>query len=120
MIMPLQIADLNIGDSLIPYTSSPVTRADLVRYAGASGDFNPLHHDSDHARAAGLPDVIAHGMFTAGLVGAELARRWGAEAMVTYHARFTSPVLPGDVLTLAADGISSDTATGLADVSLSV
>ena len=51
------------------YGFGPVSRTDLVRYSGASGDFNPLHHDEGFARAAGLPGVMAHGMFSAGLLG---------------------------------------------------
>ena len=103
-----------------PVTFGPVTRTDLVRYAGASGDFNPLHHDPDFARAAGFPDVIAHGMYTAGIVGAALERRWGAAALRSYKVRFRSPVRVGDTLTLAADAVTRDEATGLVEVTLSV
>ncbi len=103
-----------------PITFGPVTRTDLVRYAGASGDFNPLHHDPDFARAAGFPDVIAHGMYTAGIVGAALQRRWGAEALRSYKVRFRSPVRVGDSLTLTADAVARDEATGLAEAALSI
>jgi 3-hydroxybutyryl-CoA dehydratase len=74
----------------------PVTRTDLVRYAGASGDFNPLHHDAGFARTAGLPDVMAHGMYSAGLVASHLQRWFGAEALSRYAVRFRRPVWPGD------------------------
>ena len=81
----------------------PVTRTDLVRYAGASGDFNPLHHDPDFARAAGLPDVMAHGMYSAGLVASQVERRFGA--MTRYAVRFRAPVWVGDRLVLSCDHI---------------
>lgn len=82
-----------------PVVYGPLTRTDLVRYAGASGDFNPLHHDHAFATAAGLPDVMAHGMLSAGLLASALTRWFGAGAVRRYAVRFRSPVWPGDVLT---------------------
>jgi acyl dehydratase len=76
----------------------PVSRTDLVRYAGASGDFNPLHHDESFARAAGLPGVMAHGMFSAGLLGSFLIAWIGERPIRRYKMRFLSPVWPGDIL----------------------
>jgi acyl dehydratase len=88
---------------LPPVTFGPVTRTDLVRYAGASGDFNPLHHDPDFARAAGLPDVMAHGMYSAGLVASQVERWLGAGAMARFLVRFRAPVWVGDALLLTCD-----------------
>ncbi len=82
-----------------PVTYGPLTRTDLVRYAGASGDFNPLHHDHAFATKAGLPDVMAHGMLSAGLLASALTRWFGPGAVRRYAVRFKSPVWPGDVLT---------------------
>lgn len=82
-----------------PVTYGPITRTDLVRYAGASGDFNPLHHDHAFATDAGLPDVMAHGMLSAGLLGSALTRWFGPGNVRHYAVRFKSPVWPGDVLT---------------------
>lgn len=82
-----------------PVTYGPITRTDLVRYAGASGDFNPLHHDYAFATNAGLPDVMAHGMLSAGLLGTALTRWFGPGNVRHYAVRFKSPVWPGDVLT---------------------
>ena len=82
-----------------PIEFGPVTRTDLVRYAGASGDFNPLHHDADFARAAGLPDVMAHGMYSAGLMSTALVRWFGQPALKFWSTRFLAPVFPGDLLT---------------------
>ena len=62
------------GDKSPAFTFGPVTRTDLVRYAGASGDMNPIHHDEDFARASGLPSVMAHGMLSAGLLASFVTR----------------------------------------------
>ncbi len=70
-----------------------VTRADLVRYAGASGDFNPIHWSDRVATKVGLPGVIAHGMFTMALVGRALTE-WAGDpaAVIDFGVRFTRPV----------------------------
>jgi acyl dehydratase len=82
-----------------PVAYGPLTRTDLVRYAGASGDFNPLHHDHQFASNAGLPDVMAHGMLSAGLLASALTKWFGTGSVRRYSIRFRSPVWPGDVLT---------------------
>lgn len=82
-----------------PVIYGPLTRTDFVRYAGASGDFNPLHHDHAYAAAAGLPDVMAQGMLSAGLLASAVTRWFGPGAVRRYKVRFKSPVWPGDVLT---------------------
>ena len=82
-----------------PIVYDPLSRTDLVRYAGASGDFNPLHHDHAFAAGAGLADVMAHGMLSAGLLASALTRWFGAGSVRRYSVRFKSPVWPGDVLT---------------------
>ena len=76
----------------------PVSRTDLVRYAGASGDFNPLHHDESFARDAGLPMVMAHGMLSAGLLASFVTRWFGVGSVRRYKVRFRDRVFPGDVL----------------------
>jgi acyl dehydratase len=74
-----------------------VTRRDLVRYAGASGDFNPIHWNERHARSVGLPDVIAHGMFTMALAGRFLTE-WAGDpgAVAEIGVRMSSPVVVPD------------------------
>jgi acyl dehydratase len=70
-----------------------VTRADLIRYAGASGDFNPIHWSDRAARSVEMPGVIAHGMFTMALVGRAVTAYAGApDAVVEYSVRFARPV----------------------------
>ncbi|MFV2083379.1 MaoC family dehydratase [Micromonospora sp. LOL_021] len=74
-----------------------VTRADLVRYAGASGDFNPIHWSDRFATGVGLPGVIAHGMLTMALAGRAVTQWVGsADAVVEYSVRFTRPVVVPD------------------------
>jgi acyl dehydratase len=81
----------------LPVRSFPVTRADLVRYAGASGDFNPIHWNPTCATSVGLPDVIAHGMFTMA-TAARAVTDWIGDpgAVVDYGVRFTKPVVVPD------------------------
>ncbi len=82
----------------LPAQSFPVTRDQLVRYAGASGDFNPIHWNERFARAVGLPDVIAHGMFTMA-EAARVVTDWAGDpgAVREYAVRFTRPVpVPDD------------------------
>ncbi|WP_341717667.1 MaoC family dehydratase [Micromonospora sp. FIMYZ51] len=81
----------------LPTQTFRVTRADLVRYAGASGDFNPIHWSDRFATKVGLPGVIAHGMFTMALVGRAVTSWAGAaDAVVDFNVRFTRPVVVPD------------------------
>jgi acyl dehydratase len=84
---------VQVGDALPPLTV-PIGRADLVRYAGASGDFNPIHWDEATARAVGLPDVIAHGMFSMA-TAIRVVTQWCGDsgAVLDYLVRFTRPVV---------------------------
>ena len=90
--------EVNEGDTA-PEVSHDLTRTDLVMYAGASGDFNPMHTDEVQARAAGLPSVFGHGMFTAGLLGTALTDYVGVGNLRTYKIRFTKQTWPGETLT---------------------
>jgi acyl dehydratase len=75
-------------------TTYPVTRADLVAYAAASGDPNPIHQDPEVARSVGLPDVIAHGMFTLALVARYVDEQLGEPGrIVELGAKFTKPLV---------------------------
>jgi acyl dehydratase len=87
---------VEVGTEL-PEQTYQVTRADLVRYAGASGDFNPIHWNERVATSVGLPNVIAHGMFTMALAGRAVTAWTGSPAaLVEYHARFGRPVVVPD------------------------
>lgn len=87
----------------------PLGRTDIVRYAGAGGDFNPLHHDETFATGAGLGSVIAHGLLTAGLAGTALAEHVGPLRLRRYAVRYTGQVRPGDTLTISASEIDGST-----------
>ncbi len=96
-----------------PIEFPPLTRTDFVRYAGASGDFNPLHHDHAYATNAGLKDVMGHGMLSAGLLGSAMTTWFGPGSVRDFAVRFRAPVWPGDVLTASCavrDGKEGGTA----------
>lgn len=97
MTAKISYADVEVGTEL-PAQNFPVTRATLVQYAGASGDFNPIHWNEKFATEVGLPDVIAHGMFTMA-EAVRVVTDWVGDpgAVVEYGVRFTRPVIvPND------------------------
>src|SRR3954451_7077247 len=94
----LRYDDVNVGDQA-PAIEHKLTRSDLVMYAGASGDFNPMHTDEVAAQAAGLPSVFGHGMFTAGLLATAITNYVGVGHLKSYRVRFTKQTWPGEVLT---------------------
>ena len=89
----INMASLEVGQE-IGSKSFHLTRDSLVRYAGASGDFNPIHYRDDFAQSVGLPGVLAHGMLTMG-VAVQVAVDWVGDAgkVVDYGVRFTKPVV---------------------------
>lgn len=91
---------LREGDVAPTTTLGPITRSDLVRYAGAGGDFNPIHHDEVFAREAGLDTVFAMGMFHAGVLARDVAAWLGRDNVRRLDLRFTGQVWPGDELTI--------------------
>jgi acyl dehydratase len=96
MSAAVRAADVEVGTEL-PEQTFVVTRADLVRYAGASGDFNPIHWNERTATGVGLPGVIAHGMLTMGLAGRAVTAWVGdPAALVEYTVRFGRPVVVPD------------------------
>jgi acyl dehydratase len=95
--VPVTFAGVSVGDQLPPLTVT-LSRADLVRYAGASLDFNPIHWNEKVAADVGLPNVIAHGMLTMALAG-RLVTDWTGDpaAVVEFGTKFTRPVVvPND------------------------
>ena len=93
----LRYDDVQVGDTA-PAIDHELTRTDLVMYAGASGDFNPMHHDEVAAQAAGLPSVFGHGMFSAGLLATAITNYVGIGNLASYRMRFTKQTWPGEVL----------------------
>ena len=116
------MSDLAVGDVLEPQTY-PVTRADLVRYAGASGDFNPIHWSDRTAEAVGLPGVIAHGMLTMGLASRAVATWTDGAPIVELGVRFTSMVAVPDTddgTTVTIGGTVKSVEDGLVAIALEV
>ncbi len=94
----LRFDDVSEGDEA-PAVSHQLTRTDLVVYAGASGDMNPMHTDEVAAQKAGLPSVFGHGMLSMGIVGRALTDWAGVGNLKEYRARFTRQTWPGETLT---------------------
>lgn len=90
------------GDALEPLTLPPVTRLDLIKYAGASGDYNPIHTIDEEAEKAGLPGVIQHGMLTMAQIGRLFSPHLGKGWFTRFHIRFRGMVFVGDELTIRA------------------
>lgn len=113
-----------IGDE-IPAVEFHLTRDTLVRYAGASGDFNPIHYRDDIATSVGLPGVLAHGMLTMG-VAVQTTVNWIGDPgrVIDYQTRFTRPVLVdpvnGATISVAGKVAQVDSETGVARVDLTV
>ena len=117
------MAELTIGEELFTRRYS-IDRALLVRYAGASGDFNPIHYNERVAREVGLDGVIAHGMATMGLA-ASAVTDWAGDpgAVVDYGVRFTRPVVvpdPGEVSLDVTGRVGALTDDGAVRVDLTV
>jgi acyl dehydratase len=99
-----------------------LTRTMFVKYAGASGDFNPMHHDDTIASQVGNPSVFGHGMLTMGLAARVVKDWFGAEAIRRLQVRFAKQVWPGDVLTATAKvtGTREENGEQVADLDITV
>jgi acyl dehydratase len=95
-------ADLAVGTAAEPREYGPLTRTDFVRYQGASGDFNPIHHDEAFAREAGFPTVFSVGMLQAGILAGFCADWLGADNVRRFAVQFREQVWPGDHLVCEA------------------
>ena len=101
--MALNAADLNVGDSHTERVVEDLKRTQIVQYAGASGDYNPVHTDELFTKeVAGYPTVFAHGMLTMGMTGRMLTNYVGDGRLTEYGVRFTNQVWPGDTLDATA------------------
>ena len=101
--MALKASELSVGDTYSECLVEDLKRTQIVMYAGASGDYNPLHTDEVFTtKVAGYPTVFAHGMLTMGMTGRMLTNYVGDGRLTKYGVRFTNQVWPGDTLTATA------------------
>jgi acyl dehydratase len=97
----LRASDLTVGQTFEAVVVTDLKRTQIVQYAGASGDYNPLHTDESYAtKIARYPSVFAHGMLTMGLTGRALTELVGTASLLRFGVRFTAQVWPGDTLTV--------------------
>ncbi len=117
--MVLRASELTVGDSRDEVVVDNLTRTQIVQYAGASGDFNPLHTDDLYAReVAGYPGVFAHGMLGMGLLGKALTSWVGDGRLTSFGVRFRAQIWPGDTLTarLSVSALRTDEGVPYADI----
>jgi acyl dehydratase len=115
------MADVKVGDSKSQVIVDDLTRTQIVQYAGASGDYNPLHSDDRFTtEIAGYPSVFAHGMLTMGMTGRVLTDWFGVEGLTNYGVRFVKQVWPGDTLTATAtvSAVREEEGSTLADLTV--
>jgi len=120
--MSLKASELKVGDSCQEEICNNLSRTQIVMYAGASGDYNPVHSDERFTtEIAGYPSVFAHGMLTMGMTGRMLTNYVGDGRLTYYGVRFTAQVWPGDTLTAKATvtGIREEDGEQIADIEVS-
>jgi acyl dehydratase len=103
MMTIVRTSELTVGKTFETVVVEDLKRTQIVQYAGASGDYNPLHTDEVYTtKIAGYPSVFAHGMLTMGLTGQAVTALVGTENLLRFGVRFTAQVWPGDTLTVRA------------------
>ena len=120
--MALRASELKPGDSHEEVVVHDLKRTQLVQYAGASGDYNPVHTDEIFAtKVAGYPTVFAHGMLSMGLTGVMLTNYVGDGRLTKFGVRFVSQVWPGDTLTARAtiEAVRDENGQKLVDLAVS-
>lgn len=119
--MALSASKIAVGDTHTQQLTDDLSRTQIVQYAGASGDYNPLHSDEIFTtKVAGYPTVFAHGMLTMGMTGRMVTDLVGDGRLTAYGVRFTRQVWPGDALTATAkiDAVREEDGQSLVDLSV--
>jgi acyl dehydratase len=119
--MAVSVNDVKVGDERSVVVFDDLTRTQIVMYAGASGDYNPLHSDELFTtKIAGYPTVFAHGMLSMGATGRVLTDWFGADKLKRYGVRFVNQVWPGDTLTAKAtvDAVHEEDGEHVADLTV--
>ena len=120
--MTLNATEIKVGDSYSEMIVEDLTRTQIVQYAGASGDYNPVHSDEKFVtEVAGYPTVFAHGMLTMGMTGRMVTNYVGDGRLTYYGVRFVNQVWPGDTLTARAEiaAIREEDGERLVDLTIS-
>ncbi len=120
--MALKSSEVKVGDTYEEEVCNNLSRTQIVQYAGASGDYNPLHSDEIFTtQIAGYPSVFAHGMLSMGMTGKMLTNYVGDGRLKSYGVRFTAQVFPGATLTAKATitDIREEDGETIADISVS-
>ncbi len=120
--MTLNASEIKVGDSYSELIVEDLTRTQIVQYAGASGDYNPVHSDEKFVtEVAGYPTVFAHGMLTMGMTGRMVTNYVGDGRLTYYGVRFVNQVWPGDTLTARAEiaDIREENGETLVDLTIS-
>ena len=120
--MALDTSEIKVGDSYSEMIVEDLTRTQIVQYAGASGDYNPVHSDEKFVtEVAGYPTVFAHGMLTMGMTGRMITNYVGDGQLTYYGVRFVNQVWPGDTLTARAEiaAIREENGETLVDLAIS-
>ena len=120
--MALDTTEIKVGDSYSEMIVEDLTRTQIVQYAGASGDYNPVHSDEKFVtEVAGYPTVFAHGMLTMGMTGRMITNYVGDGQLTYYGVRFVNQVWPGDTLTARAEiaAIREENGETLVDLAIS-
>lgn len=99
----ITLEEIRAGETLSEVTLTPVSRLDLIKYAGASGDYNPIHTIDEEAKNAGLPGIIAHGMWTMGNLAKLFSPYYERGFIEDYSVRFRGMVFLNDIITLRAE-----------------
>jgi acyl dehydratase len=122
VFVSVTIDQLSVGAEAPPLVVENLNRTMFVKYAGASGDFNPMHHDDTIATQVGNPSVFGHGMLTMGLAARVVKDWFGPEAIRDISVRFSKQVWPGDTITCTAKvtGLREEAGQSLADLEIAV
>jgi len=114
----IYVEDVQVGDEITPLVKGPIQQIQLTRYAGASGDFNPIHQDHEFAKAAGMGDVFAHGMLSMGFVAQAVTDWAGAGSVRKIGVRFAGLVRLKDTVTCRGRVLSKEEKDGRHTVDL--
>jgi acyl dehydratase len=119
-VSAVRFDELAVGTSHAPFVDKPLTVTDFVRYQGASGDMNPIHHDTEFAKGAGFPSPFAVGMLQAGVLATYVTDWLGAASVRRFKVQFREQAWPGDVITYEGTVVAKREEEGkrLADLEL--